>query len=200
MKPDFFRPMGLFLIENFLDASICRAFRNEARSAPGKQATVGEGAALVVDDKTRSTRSARVSDASVLLVEERVLAIKKDLEIHFNVKLSGCQRPQFLSYKQGDFYRRHRDLASDKNAPVSMKERKVSVIIFLNGEAEESVEDSYSGGSLTFFGLLNDPRLKNHGFPLTGQEGLLVAFGADVIHEVQPVQRGERYSIVTWLD
>ena len=200
MKSDFFRPLGIFIKENFLESSLCKELRDAIRSAPGKKATVGEGGALVVDEKTRSTRNVTLEKEFLDLIEQRVLEIKEDLEKHFHVTLTNCQKPQFLAYGIGDFYKRHRDLASEKDSPLSMKDRKVSVIIFLNTEGEESIEDSFSGGSLTFFGLLEDPRLKNRGFPLTGQEGLLVAFGADVIHEVQPVQRGERFSVVTWLD
>lgn len=200
MNIEFFRKLGLYAIDHFLDPATCASFRSECRMAPRKQATVGEAGALVIDEKTRSTKNLSVPEDSIMLVQDRVLAIKQDLEKHFGLALHGCQKPQFLGYGPGDFYRRHRDLASDEDAPEPMKERKVSVIIFLNGENEEAGGDTYSGGSLNFFGLMNDPRLKNHGFPLRGSEGLLIAFGADVIHEVRPVTRGERFSIVTWLD
>jgi predicted 2-oxoglutarate/Fe(II)-dependent dioxygenase YbiX len=33
---------------------------------------------------------------------------------------------------------------------------------------------------------------------LKPEEGLLIAFSARMMHEVQPVTRGNRYSIVTW--
>ena len=200
MNADFFRPLGIFVRENFFDDPLCAALLKEAKAAPRDSATVGEGDTLVVDVKTRSTKQLVISRESLQLVEEKLLAIKQDLEEHFGVPLTGCQKPQFLGYVPGDFYRRHRDISVDEGAPAPMKKRKVSVIIFLNPEGNEEVEDSYNGGSLTFYGLLSDPRLKNRGFPLNGRPGMLVAFGADVIHEVQAVTRGERYSVVTWFD
>jgi SM-20-related protein len=33
---------------------------------------------------------------------------------------------------------------------------------------------------------------------LIGEPGLLVAFRSDVLHEVEAVTHGERYSIVSW--
>jgi predicted 2-oxoglutarate/Fe(II)-dependent dioxygenase YbiX len=33
---------------------------------------------------------------------------------------------------------------------------------------------------------------------LCGEEGLLVAFRAETLHEVRPVTHGVRFSVVTW--
>lgn len=57
---------------------------------------------------------------------------------------------------------------------------------------------SYGGGNLVLDGLLDDPRLKTIGFPLNGEEGLLIAFRSETYHEVIAVTRGERYSIAAW--
>jgi hypothetical protein len=55
----------------------------------------------------------------------------------------------------------------------------VSVVSFLNGEAEAPGGDGYCGGALTFYGLLRDPRANQLGFPLAGEAGLLIAFRSD---------------------
>ena len=72
--------------------------------------------------------------------------------------------------------------------------------MFLNDESAEPSSTTYEGGRLTFYGLLDDEGLggKSMAFPVPGEAGLFVAFPTDVIHEVTPVLRGERYTIVTW--
>jgi predicted 2-oxoglutarate/Fe(II)-dependent dioxygenase YbiX len=120
------------------------------------------------------------------------------LEAHFGVTLSGCQLPSFLAYGKGDFYLAHRDNSDDPGAPEMSRERQISVIVFLNSQSEEPQEDSYGGGSLTFYGLMADPRAASWGFPLVGKPGLLIAFRSNLLHEVTPVTHGERYTIATW--
>jgi len=79
----------------------------------------------------------------------------------------------------------------------------VTVVIFVNGEHRtgnpDAVKiDTYEGGNLVFYNLLEGERLARLGLSLTGHPGLLVAFDSAVIHEVKPVTRGERVTIVTW--
>ena len=70
----------------------------------------------------------------------------------------------------------------------------------MNGEVPEEDPASYAGGSLMFYGLIDDPRTRNHGLPLTAVSGLLVAFRSETVHAVTPVTRGTRFTIVSWLD
>jgi SM-20-related protein len=121
------------------------------------------------------------------------------LEQHFKLELSDCQPPQFLIYREGDFYEPHCDDNSRPDYPQDIQQRKISIVIFLNGEAEEHKQDSYNGGALTFYGLIADPRCAAIGFPLAGETGLLVAFRSNIFHEVKPVTQGERHTIVSWL-
>jgi hypothetical protein len=46
--------------------------------------------------------------------------------------------------------------------------------------------------------LQSASRLKTYGVPVIGEAGLLIAFGADMVHAVTPVTHGERYTIVSW--
>ena len=72
------------------------------------------------------------------------------------------------------------------------------IVIFLNDHDEMPAQNAYSGGALAFYGLIHDPRAAKYCFPLFGKTGLLVAFPSDIVHEVQPIVSGERYTIVTW--
>jgi SM-20-related protein len=128
-------------------------------------------------------------------VAARLLALKPAAEKHFRLRLSGSRPPQFLVYRPGDFFRRHRDSSADPGAGEAATGRKVSAVAFLNGAEGE---DGYGGGALVFYGLLDDPRGEQVGFPLTPEAGLLVAFRSDVIHEVTPVTHGERCTVVSW--
>jgi SM-20-related protein len=197
---NFFTRFGLFVNEGFLDPELCSRIRSEMRSTPGKPATVAEDKDLdnAVDESARKTKSAEVSAPTLSYVKERMLALRPMLEKHFNVTLSGCQEPQFLVYREGDFFRRHADNSAEPDAPEFVKERQVSAVVFLNSEAENSGENSYRGGSLTFYGLMDEPQGKSIGFPLVGEAGLLVAFSPELVHEVTPVTHGERYTVVTW--
>ena len=99
-------------------------------------------------------------------------------------------------YRPGGFYRPHRDVWTHADAPENMKRRKISVVIFLNGESAS--EEDYTGGKLAFFGLLQDPSFQECGLPLTGEAGLLIAFRSDLLHEVTPVMSGTRHTVVSW--
>ena len=127
-----------------------------------------------------------------------LLSRKRELESHFGVALSDCQQPAFLSYEAGNFFHRHQDNTYAADLPEFIHRRKVSVVVFLNDHCHEDRAETFSGGELTFYGLLNDSRLADKGIPLKCREGLLIAFRSDVKHEVRPVTRGERYTIVTW--
>ncbi len=72
------------------------------------------------------------------------------------------------------------------------------VVIFLNAMSTEPGPSDYSGGALTFYGLLEDPAWRDFGFALDPMPGLLVAFPSHIVHEVTPVTAGDRYTIVDW--
>lgn len=198
---DFFARLGLFVVKDLFDPQLCKRFRREARLASNTQAMVVDKSGERVNKDFRKTKQAQVSTPTVSLVRERLLAVKPMLESHFDVMLAGCERPEFLVYKVGDFFRAHCDNTDDPDYTDDLayvRKRQVSVVIFLNGEAEEPRRGSYGGGSLTLYGIIDDPRLKTYGFPLLGEAGLLIAFRSDVFHEVTPVTQGERYTIVSW--
>jgi SM-20-related protein len=195
---DFFRSLGLFVAKDFFDGSWCEHLRLEASSGSKSHATVVNKSLERLDEGVRKTKWVEVSTPTISTVKARLLAVKPRLESHFNVKLAGCEEPQFLAYKAGDFFRLHQDNADDPEAFAYIRERQVSAVIFLNSEAEALGPESYYGGALTFYGLIDDPRWKTYGFPLVGERGLLIAFRSDILHEVAVVTQGERYSIVSW--
>jgi SM-20-related protein len=198
VKADFLARLGLFVINNFFDLDTCAELRSKGLAAQGKPATVTEGSKNFLDPDYRKTIQISMDPNVEQQVHSKILAIQPKLEEHFQVKLTGCTPPLFLSYSVGDYFRLHRDTVDNSDLPESIQKRQVSVSILLNNAEEQDTPLTYSGGALTFYDLLKDPRLKQRGFPLQGEEGMLIAFSSRVLHEVQPVTRGQRYSIVTW--
>jgi predicted 2-oxoglutarate/Fe(II)-dependent dioxygenase YbiX len=195
---DFFARLGLFVVPNFLSQDICAKLRSALASADWKPAPVAEGGQDTYDEEYRKTKQHTIDDASKNEMYERLSAIRTQLESHFHTPLSGCQAPRFLSYSVGDFFRAHADTADDTDLQEEIKARKVSAVVFINRNSHEGPE-TYSGGALVFYGLFpEDPQLRSRGFPLQPEEGLLIAFPSRMRHEVEPVTRGKRYSIVTW--
>lgn len=183
---------GIFVIEDFLDAGWCADLRTAASVTAMDQAAIYTKGGIKVDEKVRRTKSAKIIEPAASGLKARLLDLKPSVEAHFNLTLKDCYEPHLLVYREGDFFNPHRDNNRDP------KERRVSVVIFLNRESKEIAPDCYGGGSLAFYELMDDPRCKAIGFPVVGKEGLLVAFAADRIHGVTPVTYGERLTIVTW--
>jgi SM-20-related protein len=194
----FFASLGLFVVKDFFDAELCARIRSELRVATGSPGRIYKRGTVLIDEKKRSTKRVEVDAPTMSCVEERLQSLKPALESHFHLVLTGCETPQFLVYREGDFFRQHLDQAPEPDDPQYLQERRVSMVVFLNGQAEEPGPDSYCGGSLKLYGLIDDPLWKACGFPLIGEPGLLVAFRSDVLHEVEAVTHGERYSIVSW--
>ena len=196
---DFFAKLGLYVVKDFFDADACARYRKETRASTGEKAQIGgdlEGP--VVDESVRRATDILVGSSTASSVLACLQALKPHLEVHFKVALTDCEEPQFLAYKPGDFYLPHTDNFDKSGVATTLAKRKVTAVIFLNSEAVAPGRDTYSGGSLTFYGLIDEPRWRDCGFSLVGEAGLLIAFRADILHEVPPVTHGERHTIVTW--
>ena len=196
---DFFAAMGFFTRRGFLDSDTCARLRAEVERAPASPATVrADARSYAVDRSTRSTDWAEVAAEAVELVEGRLAGVLPDVARHYDLPLTGIQPLQFLVYEQGDFFERHRDRAEGDEAPSFSRARSVAAIIFLNGEGDPATGEAYRGGALTLYGLFDQSDAEALGFPLDAEEGLLITFPADVMHEVRRVEDGKRYTVVTW--
>jgi SM-20-related protein len=188
---------NLYLISSFFNAWRCGEIITELSRAPEDPALiygVGEGGS--VDERVRKVARLKPSAETVELVKRRLLEIREEVGAHFGINLRSCEEPQFLRYRVGDFFVAHQDgntgmLLSDRE-----QSRKISLVIFLNRQSEIPEASSYGGGSLVFSEWR--PGRNQGQYELTGETGTLVAFTSETTHEVTPVMRGERYSIVSW--
>jgi predicted 2-oxoglutarate/Fe(II)-dependent dioxygenase YbiX len=199
-RAEFFARLGLFIRPHFLSAEECARFREEASAAAAKPATVAELHGYEgIDETTRRTRVSEISTGTRAVVTARLEAVQPELERHFQVSAAGWSRPQFLVYQIGDFFKAHPDVSAEPGMPDYAQKRRLSAVVFLSDESDQVGPGFHTGGALTFYGLLDHPRLRNHGLPLVAEAGLLIVFRPEVVHEVTPVTHGCRHSIVTWL-
>ena len=183
----------LFIVKQFLEPQTCRAIVAEMSDAQADAATVyGRTISGAVEQSVRRTLRIRPSVATIETIVSRLLGVKELVEKHFAVTLSECEDPQFLHYREGDFFVAHQD-GNTGMTRLDTERRLVSTVIFLSREAESPEPGVHCGGSLVF----SDYRT-NSKFHLMGEPGMLVAFRAETTHEITPVTHGERYSIVSW--
>lgn len=199
--------LGVYIEPNFLPSEVCDRFLTQAQTATLEPALVWrpgveENLDLVEDETQRKTEQVKLSDAAMADIKCRLLALKPAIEKHFDLELREFQNPLFYCYKEGSFFGAHRDSCDRPLAPEFLRQRRVSTIIFLNPRTEdaslEATVPTYCGGSLAFYGLIDDPRWQNFGIPVPSQPGMLVAFRSQLLHEVKQVTAGKRYTIASW--
>ena len=191
--------LNLYFAHNFLDHDTCADLKREAQHAVTTQAPVYiEGSNERVHETVRRTTSFHPDDYWFDSIHCKLLAQKPFVEEHFNQRLTECERPQFLHYREGDFFIRHQDGNTEQMEFDHLRVRRISVVVFLNGYSDEKVLDTFAGGYLNFYdknyAYGSEPLL----FSLKGETGLLVAFTADTVHEVVPIIRGERFTAISW--
>jgi SM-20-related protein len=182
----------LFAVEQFLEPSLREAIVAEMKTASGSVATVyGSTVSGTVNESARRTFRVRPSDKTVALVIQKLLGLKDAIEKRFGVVLKECEEPQFLRYREGDFFVAHQD-GNTGMLRLETEQRLISTVIFLNRESELAEDDAYCGGSLVFSNLFRGR------FRVFSEPGELLAFRSETTHEVTPVTHGERYSIACW--
>lgn len=198
-KIEFFSPFGIYFERDVLNNGLRQLIMDEVRAA--KTFTTGQvigkqGEGLDHED----WRKVRVTALSVPLQQEidaKLSALQPRLESHFGQSLKGHERFQCLVYQPGDFYRYHQDVLPKESMEHSAKGRKVSLVLFVNGEGENT-EQEYRGGALMFYGLVQGKSGKNFGIPVQPETSMAVVFPSETFHEVALVLEGQRITIVTF--
>jgi predicted 2-oxoglutarate/Fe(II)-dependent dioxygenase YbiX len=193
-KPAPDSSFDLHLVKGFFDAETCRELIAELRRSPaGPAITYGQGDAGSLNERVRKVQRLMPARETVEHVTGQLIDYRERVGKHFGISLSGCEEPQFLRYRVGDFFVAHQDGNTGLVRLDTDQSRRISVSIFLNRQSEAPGTDTYCGGSLLF----SDWRAGRE-FRLDGETGTLVAFRSETTHEVIPVTNGERYSIVSW--
>jgi SM-20-related protein len=201
MKLEHYIDQKLFVRPNFLSTELCEAICEEMRTTSHREAgTVLDGEQAILDERTRRAKHVTVALNIHQAIRSRLHAIAPDVAEHFGFALTGLRELHFLAYNEGDFFAFHRDSADAPTDPTRVKERKVSVVIFLNAKSVSPGAGSYGGGTLEFYAhdFVAEPRYEQAKIPFTGTPVTLVAFDSFVRHQVEPVTHGQRFTVVTW--
>ncbi len=114
--------------------------------------------------------------------------VEANKEAGWNFDISSAESYQIGKYEVGDYYKTHIDslgthgtkwIAED-NPYLHNKVRKISMSLILN--------DDYEGGDIIIFGV---NKIKK-------ETGNMIFFPSYLAHEVTPVTKGTRYSLVMW--
>jgi predicted 2-oxoglutarate/Fe(II)-dependent dioxygenase YbiX len=116
----------------------------------------------------------------------------------YNMARHGLQEYQWLLYRPGDYFTRHKDGSLDPAAPPHVQARRISVVTFL---ADAGPGRDFGGGELILYFKSRGPNGMEIETAVTivPERGLVVAFPATLAHEVRPIDSGVRLSAVTWL-
>ena len=181
--------MRVFRLPGLLTAEECRAIR------AGMDAGVEEAAEVLgagIHQET-SVRAARVIDPAAGIVRDVELKLEScrdRVSAAVGIGVGEREGAGFLRYTAGGFYRAHRDRGDDPDWEGAAR-RAIAVVIFLNTSRAASSAGEFDGGVLRLF-------LPDSDIDLMPEAGTLVAFPADVLHEVTEVRGGTRDAVVDW--
>ena len=196
----------IYCMDNFLTDNEIEKIKTHAKTLIKEDAKVGEPEEK---EKKEFTLDYHIKDTNKgIIPKKRITDIKwfklnKDTEWLFNkiinkiidvndknfdLQLKFVEDLQFSEYteeKRG-FYSKHRDCGLKKSLDNYVDIRKLSFTIQLTDMNE------YEGGELIFY--LDDGEKK-----APKSKGTIIFFESDILHEVKPVTKGVRHSLVSWV-
>lgn len=102
----------------------------------------------------------------------------------FGFDLTYIEDLQFTEYNKGSFYKSHKDAGFNKNYS-----RKLSFILQLTDSSE------YEGGDLVLYdSSISEPCIADR------EIGTITLFPSYLVHEVTPITKGKRHSLVGWVN
>lgn len=166
----------------FTDKEIRSIIISGKRLQP-KRSTTGVGENCL-DHRRSFTSWISPNDSTAWLFEKLAYLINDHNEKYFQYDLNMIERLQFTYYnsEENGMYKQHTD-PLNWSVPHN---RKLSLVVQLSDPKD------YEGGEL---------KLYNGHEPITvdKEKGMIVCFPSYTLHEVTPVTKGERYSLVVWV-
>ena len=176
--------LGKVSVDNFLNHDECRAIIESGESSLNLEAGTTE-------DRRGNIRQSDLAwlnpDGQYEWLFKRIKDCINEINAgYFGFTLMGFEGIQFTKYsagtKGGDYYGAHKDTKLLPGGTI----RKLSFTIQL------SDSDAYEGGDVVLYDSLTDHA------PLARAPGSISFFPSYTIHEVTPVSKGVRYSLVGW--
>jgi hypothetical protein len=147
-------------------------------------AEIGGGTRAIIDKNIRNVSHSWLPfdkfDWLYSLLEEEIKNINW---LNFKFVLNSMEKIDYLEYHAGDEagkYEAHIDGSINSN-------RKLSFSVLLSDPSE------YDGGDLIIYEIPKNPMI------IPKRKGMITFFPSNVVHEVTPVTRGVRRSIVSWI-
>ena len=148
------------------------------------------GTEWITDKKTRDTQIAPIEPVFPQVNELMHHVVKQVINPFYQFEVDSSEVPQLLCYGLGGHYQPHIDGEGVWTAPDQTQlwrktvDRDLSMVLYLN--------DEFEGGDFVF------PDLH---IRIRPEPGLLVCFPSNRYyrHGVEPVTKGNRYSMVTWM-
>jgi len=196
-RPRVFADLGLFVREGFLDDEERQRIVLAIGGASGEPAEVlTADRGLSHDERARRAYDVPLPDELQDALIDRIESLRPAIEAVFGLRLQPCDGLSALRYPPGGFYGPHRDRL-DTPDPLGLHLRRVSVVVFVNGPDDSA---PFVGGHLRFYETFEELGGAATGLDMEPEGGTLVAFRSEMLHEVRPVEAGERYTLVTWLN
>jgi SM-20-related protein len=190
--PEFLR------IPEFIDSSDCYHLCLEVSSARSVPSSIIKHNYEEVNEEVRRSRCVSLSEESKIFIWEMLNKLKPRLEGYFSVKLGLCEQPQFLMYREGDFFHVHQDVSESSESPLNIRNRQVSIVLFLNDQSIDHEPNTFGGGSLVLYDISEKMTWNTCRTFVSAKRGLLVAFSAKQFHQVTRIHHGERFTVVSW--
>jgi predicted 2-oxoglutarate/Fe(II)-dependent dioxygenase YbiX len=194
---DYSHLFNIYIIRDFLDTNLCdQIVFDLSRSDETAAAVYDRDEVGGINEAMRKTRRVSPSAFASALINQRLAEVQGQIEQHFSICLTSVEEPQFLHYRTGDFFVAHQDGNTGLMRSAREQSRKISVSVFLNAPSQGDEEGAFDGGALLFTEWRPDRQRGQ--YAIAAETGMLVAFPSETTHEVTPVTRGDRYSVVSW--
>jgi predicted 2-oxoglutarate/Fe(II)-dependent dioxygenase YbiX len=193
------RPEGVLRVPAFMSAHYCQELCAAAKAGRAESAVVITASGPKHDEYIRKTDTIEVPSHLIDTFVEKVQDSRKMLENEFRLKLGALENPAVLAYGRGGHFLPHIDSSDDPEMPSYIRNRAVSLVLFLNSPSAALRDGAYGGGTLTFFRVSRGTTPGECRVPVVGEAGTLVVFPSHWHHGVTPVQHGMRWTLVTWI-
>lgn len=198
-------PSPFLLIKSLFDADLCARLCGQMYQARRESPPVMKASKMGVDGevdlKMRDTQVAFVDRETAKLAKDRFMALAPRAAKFLNVTIHACQDPQFLIYGPGGHYKPHLDNSGKPGSPDYVLRRRGSIIVPLNPRSAEPMPGCYTGGALAVYIQPPDrPENQKVRIEVPADAGDAIVFAHDLLHGVEPVTDGIRYSLVGWYE
>lgn len=196
----------IYWVDNFLTDDEIEKIKTYARSLITQNAKVGveqekekkeftldyhiknPNKGIVPRKRITDIKWIRLNESTNWLFKKIINKINEVNSKNFDLQLKYVEDLQFSEYteKKGGFYAKHYDCGLKKSLDNYVDIRKLSFTIQLTDENE------YEGGELIF-------HLDKKEKEAPKSKGTIIFFESDILHEVKPVTKGVRHSLVSWV-